>query len=145
MGSRPSEQGTRSSDLEPILDGIAAPVLVDAGGELEPVNERARAWLSAADEPSRPRQTLADLADRAREGPGPADEERVIPTPDGEQPTRVRTRVLESGRVVLTLQAVGEYREEVQAARHQEQVLREAQEVAHIGSWAWDVRADEVR
>lgn len=72
-----------------------------------------------------------------------------IRTPDGQRVVQGRGHVdrddrTGSRRIIGTLQDVTEERHAERELRRREQQLLEAQEIAHLGSWEWEVESDEV-
>jgi len=121
----------------------AALLVVDDEGGLVDANREARRLLGH-DQAWTPSGPLAATALQAL-AQGRVEREVEVSFEDRRLVLRARALPSSDGEhALLALEDLTGERQRVEAALHQEQVLQEAQEVADVGSWEWDVRADEV-
>jgi PAS domain-containing protein len=130
------------------VDAIPAPVLVlgREGGRIR-VTEDARELLGEALQQSPGLDPLAPLVEMGRSAldSGTETEDEIRIGDDDELVLDVTARpIAKQDATLFVLNDVTSYSERLEAQRKKKQVLQEAQEIASIGSWQWDLREDEV-
>jgi PAS domain-containing protein len=130
------------------LDAIPAPVLVlGRQGDRIRVTDDARELLGEAlasgDGPD-PLAPLVELGRSALDTGTETEDEVSIGTENELVLDVTALPVAEQDATLFVLNDVTSYSERLETQRKQKQVLQEAQEIASIGSWQWDLREDEV-